>query len=104
MSESSTFGELTAVFLSLDAFATDLRSHAVSCITDNHNVVSTINHESKVHKLQSIAMQIFRKCLRCGITLVLHWDQNQAADQISKIIDFDNYTVNDDSFHFLDQL
>ena len=25
-------------------------------------------------------------------------------DQISKIIDFDDYTINDDSFHFLDQL
>ena len=58
-SESSTFGELTAVFFSLDAFATDFRSHTVFGFTDNQNVVSIINYESKVNKLQPISLQIF---------------------------------------------
>lgn len=65
-----------------------------------------VNHGSKLYKFQSIALQIFRKCSRDGITLDLQWiprDQNQTADVISKIVDYD-YTINDDSFHFINHL
>ena len=105
-SESSTFRELKAVSLSLDAFVDELQSQTVSWFTDNQNVVSIVNKGSKVSKLNSIALDIFQKCMLNGITIDVNWiprDLNHVADGISKIIDYDDYTINDDIFAFLDQ-
>ena len=105
-SRSSTFRELKAVALSLDAFIEELKFRTVSWFTDNQNVVSIVNKGSKVPELNSIALEIFQKCMLNGITIDVNWiprDFNSVADEISKIIDYDDYTVNDDIFAFLDK-
>ena len=68
-SKSSTFRELKAVQLSLDAFIRELKFRTVSWFTDNQNVVSIINKGSKVPELNSIALEIFQKCMLDGITI-----------------------------------
>ena len=105
-SRSSTFRELKAVALSLDAFIEELKFRTVSWFTDNQNVVSIVNKGSKVPELNSIALEIFQKCMLNGITIDVNWiprDFNIVADEISKIIDYDDYTINDDIFAFLDK-
>ena len=99
-SESSTFRELKAVSLSLDAFVDELKSRTVSWFTDNQNVVSIVNKGSKVSELNSISLDIFQKCMLNGMSIDVNWiprDLNYVADEISKIIDYDDYTT-----HFLD--
>ena len=105
-SRSSTFRELKAVALSLDDFIEELKFRTVSWFTDNQNVVSIVNKGSKVPELNSIALEIFQKCMLNGITIDVNWiprDFNSVADEISKIIDYDDYTINDDIFAFLDK-
>ena len=99
-SESSTFRELKAVSLSLDAFVDELKSRTVSWFTDNQNVVSIVNKGSKVSELNSISLDIFQKCMLNGMSIDVNWiprDLNYVADEISKIIDYDDYIT-----HFLD--
>ena len=103
--ESSTFRELKAVSMSLDSLVEELKFQTVSWFTDNQNVVSIVNKGSKIPELQSISLKIFQKCMLNGITIDVHWiprDHNCVADEISKMIDYDDYTINDDIFAFLD--
>ena len=100
-SESSTFRQLKAVSLSQDAFVDEFKSQTVSWFTDNQNVVSTANKESKVSELNSISLDIFQKCMLNGITIDVNWiprDLNYVAAEISKIIGYDDYTINNDTF------
>ena len=106
-SQSSNFRELKAVSLALEAFVEELKFQAVAWFTDNQNVVSIINKGSKVSLLNAISLEIFQKCLRFGINIDVIWiprDYNYVADEISKIIDYDDYTINDDIFTFLDDI
>ena len=106
-SRSSTFRELKAVTLSLDAFIEELKFRTVSWFKDNQNLVSIVNKGSKVPELNSIALEIFQKCMLNGITIDVNWisrDFNSVADEISKIRDYDDYTINDDIFAFWDPI
>ena len=104
--KSSTFRELSAVSLSIDAFGDNLKSHTIAWFTDNQNVVSIVNKGSKVAELQAVSLRIFEKCMSNGINIDLSWiprDDSYVADEISKIIDCDDYTINDDIFVVLDE-
>jgi hypothetical protein len=106
-SKSSTYRELRTVELALKSFSQKLKSQKIVWFTDNQNVAKIIPSGSKVDELQSIALQIFTICITLGISLDIQWiprDKNLAADEISKIIDFDDYTFHDDVFNFIDVL
>ena len=84
-----------------------LKGQSVAWFTDNQNVVRIVNRGSKVPALQEIAMDIYRTCLLNGVSIDLQWiprDLNSAADEISKFIDHDDYTINDMVFNALDGL
>ena len=52
-----------------------------------------------------IALRIFHVCVSFGISLEMKWiprDLNSFADHLSRIIDFNDYTINDDVFQILD--
>ena len=73
--------------------------------TDNQNVVSIVSGGSRVKELQSLALEIFELCVTNCISLEMKWiprDLNTKADCLSRIIDFDDYTLNDDMFRMLD--
>ena len=106
-SQSSTFRELLAVSLSLQAFIDSLRAQTVVWYTDNQNVVRIVNIGSKVPALQQMALDIYRFCLLAGISIDMQWiprGLNVIADDISKLVDLDDYSINDGVFHSLDQL
>ena len=68
--------------------------------------MSIVNKGSKVAELQAVSLRIFEKCMSNGINIDLRWiprDDNYVADEISKIIDYDDYTINDDIFVVLDE-
>ena len=59
----------------------------------------------KVEELQSPALSIFHVCASSGISLEMKWiprDSNHQADSLSRLIDFDDYSIDDDVFHMLD--
>ena len=104
-SQSSTWREIKTVDLALSAFAPDLQGKKVAWFTDNTSLVSIVHNGSRVEKLQSLALSIFHVCARSGISLEMKWiprDSNHQADSLSRIIDFDDYSINYDVFHMLD--
>lgn len=73
--------------------------------TDNTNVVSIVHSGSKVPELQDLALRIIHVCVSFGISLEMKWiprSSNSEADHLSRIIDFDDYALNDNVFHMLD--
>ena len=73
--------------------------------TDNQNVVSIVDGRDRVEQLQSLALEIFASCATNSISLEMKWiprDLNTVADCLSRIIDFDDYALNDDIFRMLD--
>ena len=106
-SQSSTFRELLAVLLSLQAFIDSLRAQTVVWYTDNQNVARIVSIGSKVPALQRMALDIHRLCLLASVSIDMQWiprDLNIIADDISKFIDLDDYSINDGVFYSLDEL
>ena len=104
-SKSPTSRELRTVGLAVSAFAPDLQGKKVAWFTDNTSVVSIVHNGSKVTELQSLALSVFNVCACSGISLEMKWIRrtfNYQADHLSRTIDFDDYTINDDVFHMLD--
>ena len=105
--QSSTFRELLAVSLSMQAFVESLKAQAVTWFTVNQNVVQIVNSGSKTPALQELAMDIHRSCLLNAINIDMQWiprDLNSVADDISKFVDYDDYMINDTVFNALDDL
>lgn len=103
--KSSTWRELCAVHLGLSSYIHMVKGHRLAWYTDSQNVVSIIEYGSKVRELQDLALDIFLLCFKYEVRLVPYWiprDQNTVADSISRIIDFDDYTVKDEVFCYLD--
>ena len=102
---SSTWRELKAVELALISFAPSLLGKQVAWFTGDTNVVSIVHSRSKVRELQDLTLRIFHVCVSFGISLEMKWiprDLNSFADHLSRIIDFDDYTIKDDVFQILD--
>ena len=106
-SQSSTFRELLTVLLSLQAFIDSLRAQTVVWYTDNQNVARIVSIGSKVPALQRMALDIHRLCLLASVSIDMQWiprDLNIIADDISKFVDLDDYSINDGVFYSLDEL
>ena len=62
---------------------------------------------SKVPALQRMALDIHRLCLLASVSIDMQWiprDLNIIADDISKFVDLDDYSINDGVFYSLDEL
>ena len=71
--------------------------------TDNQNVESIILSGSR----KALALRVFQVCLKFRISVEVKWiprDLNTRADAISKLIDHDDYTINDAIFQRIDHL
>ena len=96
--QSSTWREWTAVCHAVEAVKPDLQSRTVSWFTDNQSIVSIISNGSKVENLQFLALNLFMICIESNISIDVKWiprEANSDADTISKIIDYDDYSLND---------
>ena len=99
--KSSTCRERVAINFALETFDNYLAGQLVSCTTDNHNVVRIIQACSMVKELQDTALNIFLVTYQRRIRLNISWlprDQNSQADFLSKIVDFDDYSLHDEVF------
>ena len=95
---SSTWRELKAVCLALEAFADLLSNTRVIWYTDNQNVKSILLNGSRKLDLQALAVEAFQICLEYRISLDARWiprDLNVKADAVNKRVDFDDYAIND---------
>ena len=103
--KSSTWRELAAVARVLEAVSSLLQNSRVKWFTDNQNVVRIIKVGSRVDELQKLALCIFRTTLSCNITLEPEWiprEDNQTADEFSRIVDYDDWSINANVFAWLD--
>ena len=104
-SKSSTWRELQALVLALASFKEQLSNSNVNWYTDSLNVCSIIDKGSRIFELQILSVNVFEFCLNNKINLEVKWiprDQNTVADGISKVCDFDDYSVSPQLFAYLD--
>lgn len=104
---SSTWKELTAVKLVLLSLLEFLKGKRIKWFTDNQNVVSIVKKGSMKADLQDIALVIFNTCLKYNLSLEVEWIpriENEKADYISRIIDYDDWGVAEHLFLYLDSL
>ena len=102
---SSTWRELKAVCLALEAFAGPLSNARVIWYSDNQNVESILLNGSRKLDLQALALEAFNVCVKYRISLDARWirrDLNVSADSISKLVDFYDYAINDFLFQSID--
>ncbi|KAL5463210.1 hypothetical protein EMCRGX_G032089 [Ephydatia muelleri] len=103
--KSSTWRELVAVSRVLDSIAPKLRNVRVRWFSDNQNVVRIIQVGSRKAHLQEQAMRVFETCIAYQIRLEPEWlprEENELADFISRIIDYDDWQVDPECFYVLD--
>ena len=107
--KSSTWRELAAVSRVLAAVSKLLRDNKVKWFTDNQNVVQIIKLGSRKDELQQLALNIFRTSMSNNITLEFEpeWiprNENQIADELSRVVDYDDWGLNSKVFAWLDSL
>ncbi len=105
--ESSTWRELETVRFCLESFAPILKNRLVQWNSDNQAVPFIVLKGSRRQRLQSLAMQLFTLCMRFNISLEPVWvprGQNELADAISRIEDFDDWSVRPEIFAHFDRL
>lgn len=95
---------MLAVKLILEALESKLANENVQWFSDNVNVARIIEVGNSKEHLQLLAIDIFGICLRSNINLFASWiprEQNATADFLSKINDTDNWSIDTESFLFI---
>lgn len=103
--ESSTHRELRGLLHALRAFARHCAGRRVSFQVDNLNVTYIVDHGSRKPALNWLAKEVHRHCAAHDIVLALHWVPrylNQAADDVSKLSDKEDWMLSKDEFRRLD--
>ena len=106
-SMSSTWKELEAVKRILLSLKEILKGKSVKWYSDSQNVVSIVKKGSSKPVLHQLALDIFWICSNDSISLEIEWisrDNNKRADQLSRIIDFDDWFINDFAFEYFDHI
>lgn len=105
--ESSTWRELKAIELALSCFKDSFQGKTIKWFTDSQNCVKIVNAGSMKEKLHSLALSIFSTCVEKGISIDIQWiprTENEKADYISKMFDFEDWGVTLHFFAFMDQM
>lgn len=96
--------ELLCVKYVLESFGNRLSKQSVLWHSDNVNVSRIIEAGSRKLDLQQIAIDIYDLCLKYNLILHATWvprEENQLADAISKISDTDNWSIDNESFAYI---
>ena len=102
MNQSSTWRELHYVSFALKSFARLLSGCDVKWFTDNQAVPSIVHSGSMKEHLHILALDIFQTAKDNKIDIEVEWiprNQNERTDYLSKIVDYDEWTVKDCYFH-----
>ena len=104
---SSTWRELRAVRMVLESLTPKLKNERIRWFSDNQNVVRILQTGSRKPDLQKEALAIFSVALSGQIRIEPEWiprTQNEQADALSRIIDYDDWGVDPLLFARLDSL
>ncbi|XP_063446947.1 uncharacterized protein LOC134726472 [Mytilus trossulus] len=105
--QSSTWRELKAIELALFSFKNSFTGKTIKWFTDNQNCVKIVNSGSMKENLHVIAKSIFSFCIQKGISIDIQWiprKENEKADYISKMVDFEDWGVTHIFFNFLNDM
>ena len=105
--ESSTYRELLAILHSINSFDRVIVGKNILWHTDNMAAATIVRVGSSKPKLQDLANKIFQASKEENLNLKVTWiarDKNYDADLVSKTIDYDDWTVNDNVFHYLQNI
>ena len=100
MRQSFTWRKLMAVKHALQVSAL-LKEHHVKWFTDNQGVPAIVKSGSSKVYLHKLALDIFFLAKEHNITIDVDWiprEENEIADYLSKIVDFDDWKVKDSYF------
>ena len=104
--KSSTWRELAAGFRVLSSVAAKLGNVHVRWFTDSQNVARILQVGSRTKELHAVALRIFSLAVQYGIKLEPEWiprELNAKADQLSRIVDLDDWFLNPVVFSQLDK-
>ena len=102
-SKSSTWRELAAIDFTLESFAPILESSLVKWFTDSQTAARIIEVGSMKLDLYRNAIKIFQFCAEHIIRLKMQWIPRTEND-ISRLIDFDDWQITKDFFLSLEEL
>jgi hypothetical protein len=105
--KSSTFRELKAARLVLESLVSQLEGKEVKHRTDNQGTERIMTVGSRNPELHREAILIYKLCRLHNIRLTVEWvsrDQNITADSLSRLDDPDDYMLDPECFHIIDQL
>ena len=104
---SSTWRELEAIVFALDSFAPILEGSLVKWFIDSQTAAKIIEVGSMKLDLHRLAIKIFQFYAQHSIRLEVKWiprTENERADYISRLVDFDDWQITPDLFQSLEQL
>lgn len=104
---SSTARELLAVKYVIESFKYILSKQCIQINVDSLNASRILSVGSPKRHLQSIAIDIFKTSLLHDIKLIPQWiprEQNTLADFYSKIKDTDDWSIDKDTFLYLQSI
>lgn len=105
--QSSTWRELCGVLRVLESLAAKLRNERLKWFSDNQNVVRILTTGSRRPQLHALALNIFTICVANQIRLEPEWiprSENEQADFISRIEDYDDWMLDPKEFASIDNL
>ena len=105
--QRTTWRELKAVNNLLLTFVENTKNQSVAWNTDNQNVPRIIASGSTKRDLHSLAIEIDDICKSNHIALQVTWiprNQNEAADVMNKLIDKDDWSLDQGTFLWLDSI
>ena len=104
--KSSTWREISAVRMVLEALKCKLSNERVCWFTDNQNVVRILMVDSRKPELQAKALAVFSISLSHHLHKEPEWvprKNNETADYLSRIVDYDDWSLSRSTFRDLDR-
>ena len=92
-----------AVRMVLESFQEKLKNERVRWFTDNQNVVRVVQYGSKSRTYRQKPL-LFSQHVYNSILGLSPRDQNEQADYISRLVDYDDWMLNPEIFHMLDAM
>ena len=99
--------ELLAILYSLKSFKSLIQGKVVKLYTDSKNASIIASKGSTSLRLQRHALEIFQFCAANNVSIEIEWvprSLNEYADSLSRVIDFDNWSVSTDFFAYISSL